>query len=101
MEFVLELDVPEELRDFAINVVDVAEEQLQLLINKQLDYGPGNINAFGELGVLVRCSDKVERLKNLYSKDRTPAHESVDDSWKDLGNYPLIAQMIRKGVWPE
>jgi len=79
----------------------IARECVDLLIAKQKDYGPGNINAFGEYGVLVRVNDKVERLKHLLSPsgENAPNNESIDDSWRDLTNYPIIAQMVRRGWW--
>jgi hypothetical protein len=43
----------------------IFREQMALMVKKRQDYGPGNINAFGELGVVVRLSDKMERLKHL------------------------------------
>ncbi len=75
------------------------EEQRALMIRKQSDYGPGNIAGFGELGVLVRTWDKVERLKTLLTAGKAPENESVDDSWKDLMNYALIALLVRRGIW--
>ena len=78
---------------------------------KQKDYGSRNISEFGEQGVLVRSSDKFERLKNLHGKIGiyTPsdkniilqeANESIDDTWLDISNYAIIAQMIRNDKWP-
>jgi hypothetical protein len=72
---------------------------LKLLDDKQLDYGPHNISAFGEFGVLVRCSDKVERLKHLQKKGN-PIHEGIHDSWQDLANYAVIAQLVHQNLWP-
>ena len=74
-------------------------EMRRVLLAKQADYGPGNIAKFGELGVLVRASDKVERLTNLLQSGREPNHESLDDSWLDLANYGLIGLMVRRGLW--
>lgn len=74
-------------------------EMRRVLLAKQADYGPGNIAKFGELGVLVRASDKVERLTNLLQSGREPNHESLDDSWLDLANYGLIGLLVRRGLW--
>ena len=43
----------------------IANEIVTLVCQKQADYGHGNINAFGELGIKVRVSDKKARLKNI------------------------------------
>lgn len=77
----------------------VLTELRTLMLLKQKDYGPGNIMSFGELGVLVRANDKLERLKNLNKSGKTPNNESVDDSWKDLSNYGIIALMLRRGIF--
>ncbi|HHW13490.1 MAG TPA: DUF1599 domain-containing protein [Firmicutes bacterium] len=75
----------------------VVDDLGELMFRKQHDYGPGNILAFGEFGVLVRLNDKLERLKNLYKKGVAPANESVEDSWRDAANYAIIALMLRRG----
>ena len=87
-------------RDFRHKVMEFKREEGQVIIDKQRDYGPGNINAFGDFGILVRINDKLERLKNLYTNSRDPQHESVDDSWMDASNYGTIARMYRDGEWP-
>lgn len=74
----------------------------QLLDKKNKDYGPRNISAFGEFGVLVRVNDKVERLKNLMKKDKGgPENESITDTWMDLYNYGVIGEMCHKGLWED
>jgi hypothetical protein len=80
----------------------LALDNISMLDRKQQDYGPGNIASFGELGVLVRTNDKVERLKNLWRTNRMsdPQNESVSDSWRDLSNYGLIGEMCHRGIWP-
>lgn len=77
----------------------VALENVQTLDRKQLDYGRENIAAFGEFGCLVRCNDKIERLKNLHRGGKPPNNEAVEDSWLDLSNYCLIAVLCRRGEW--
>jgi hypothetical protein len=75
----------------------VAEEIAQLLDRKRADYGSENIKKFGSQGVLVRVSDKVERLINLKDKN-TVNFESIEDSWKDLAGYSLLALLeLREG----
>ena len=87
--------------EIGLEALKVALANVQTLERKQQDYGAGNISAFGELGLLVRCNDKIERLKNLHKtgKMTDPANEAVTDSWLDLSNYGLIAVLVRTGVW--
>ena len=89
---------------FADAVWEVMDDIGNLLITKQLDYGPGNINnAHGGPinGLLVRIGDKFERLKNLFGKQSKPNFESIEDSFKDLANYAVIGILIQKGKWPK
>lgn len=92
------------LTQFTEDVGSIAVELENLLISKQQDYGPGNINNApgGPInGLMVRISDKVERLKHLLYTDSEPNHESVEDSFLDLANYAVIALMVRRGLWPD
>ena len=89
---------------FASAVWEVMDEIGNLLITKQSDYGPGNVNnAFGGPinGLLVRIGDKFERLKNLFKNKELPKHESIEDSFKDMANYAVIALMVQRGTWPK
>jgi len=94
---------PANHKEFCDNVWQVMDEIGNLLITKQLDYGPGNINnAHGGPinGLLVRIGDKFERLKNLVKKQQIkPQHEPIEDSFKDLANYGVIGLMIQRGLW--
>ena len=69
-------------------------ELLSLVISKQRDYGHGNINSFGIIGIVVRLSDKIERYKNLMLKKREPSNESIIDTVHDIIGYCLIALMF-------
>lgn len=78
-------------------------EMLVTFDKKQHDYGPGNIGAFGTLGIMVRINDKVERLKNLLANKKTSKArcEGIKDSLLDIANYAIIGQMVEKGWWPK
>ena len=92
------------MNQFVADSWDVIDELGNLLISKQRDYGPGNINnAYGGPinGLMVRMGDKFERLKNLLASGHTPEHEYIEDSFKDLANYCIIAMMVTRGTWPE
>jgi hypothetical protein len=84
-----------------MNAANIMTECLELLDQKQLDYGPGNINAFGEFGVLVRMNDKFERLKHLKQTGKEPSNEAIEDTYMDILNYACIALMLRRGTWPK
>lgn len=71
----------------------------QVFCMKQQDYGPENIACAGEVGVAVRCMDKVARLRNLDGKD--PLYEATEDTWVDLADYGVIGYMVHRGWWPK
>jgi hypothetical protein len=78
-------------------------ETFQVLVKKQLDYGPKNISLSpgGPLnGLRVRMHDKLSRINHLIDNGATPENESLRDSFLDLANYSIIAMMVLDDVWP-
>jgi hypothetical protein len=74
----------------------ITDEMLQTFIRKHKDYGKGNILDTGELGIVFRESDKLNRLKNILATGKKPTNEGIDDNWIDIGVYAVIALMFRK-----
>ena len=78
----------------------IAKELVDLLCDKQREYGHNNILKFGELGVIIRVSDKIERLITLnWREDQAVSgvkFESQDDTFRDLANYSIIGLMLRR-----
>ena len=69
-----------------------------LLECKHRDYGTQNLIKFGELGILVRCTDKVERLHNLYKNGGAALKsETSRDTWVDLAGYAIQAILMSDG----
>jgi len=94
------------IQEFEDDARKIYDELLAILVKKQIDYGPYNIwHAPGGAtnGLMVRMSDKLERLKNLIynPKSDKPKNESLEDSFVDLANYAIIALMIQRGKWPK
>ena len=80
----------------------IAAEIADLVTSKQRDYGTSNIlnSPFGaEHGIIVRLYDKLSRLANLTKKSKNPVNEPIEDSWKDVAGYSLIALMVRRGTF--
>jgi hypothetical protein len=76
----------------------VCKKLLEIFIKKHKDYGKGNILDTGELGILFRISDKVNRLKHLLNNCKNkPENETIDDNWEDIAVYAVIALLYRKG----
>jgi len=88
--------------NFQEDAQDIYDELLGILVMKQIDYGPLNIwNAPGGAtnGLMVRMSDKLERLKNLIYNSIEPNNEALEDSFVDIANYAIIALMVERGIW--
>lgn len=93
----------------ALNILDSIGVSLNkdfvtdLLIRKHIDYGPENINKFGQIGIIVRMYDKVSRLENILLKTdnnfnkavnvNTVKDESIIDTLIDIIGYAAIAVM--------
>ena len=88
----------------------IQQEQYELFAKKHLDYGPDNIAAgtnlsnndeidFALSGLWYRISDKVNRWKNMIITRRKPENETLIDTFQDLSNYAIIAQLVEKGKW--
>lgn len=75
----------------------VAGETLNMFLKKHKDYGKDNILDMGELGIAFRVSEKFNRIKHLLMNGKKPNNESLDDSWKDIAVYAIIAILLRKG----
>jgi len=88
----------------------IMNEQFELFAKKHLDYGMTNISAgtqlqnqeeidFALTGLWYRVSDKVNRWKNLIITKRASQNEPLSDTYKDLANYGIIAQLVERGLW--
>ncbi len=75
----------------------VEEELLQMFLKKHKDYGKGNIMSVKELGVALRISEKIERIKHLLMQGNAPVNESIEETWLDVGVYAIIAVLYRRG----
>jgi hypothetical protein len=75
----------------------LTEQMYSITLVKNNDYGStedplANFSEFGELGFLVRMSDKWKRIKTaLYEKrELAVANETVEDTLLDLANYCVL-----------
>ena len=89
-------------KEFVKSVGDIFDELKILLLKKHIDYGPKNISDSpgGPInGLRVRMHDKLARINNLVDNSRNPQHESLEDSFKDLANYSIIALLVLRQQW--
>jgi hypothetical protein len=87
------------MEPFEDGVDAVLAKLRETLIRKNRAYGSGNISIFGERGIVVRASDKMERLRTLaWDRRGDPEWETVEDTWLDLAGYSVLALMLREGA---
>ena len=78
---------------------EIALQIAQVVINKQNDYGHGNILAFKEQGLVVRLWDKINRLMNLVWFGHEPKTESTVDTFTDIAGYAIIGLMLANNTF--
>jgi len=90
----------------------IQQEQYELFSEKMMDYGLGNIALGSTLeeeediqlsltGIWLRCNDKINRLKNMLKRKgkNYVENEPMVDSFIDISNYGIIAQLVMRGKW--
>jgi hypothetical protein len=90
----------------------IQKEQYDLFAGKMLDYGLGNIALGSTLeeeediqlsltGIWLRCNDKINRLKNMLKRKGKSyvTDEPMIDSFIDISNYGIIAQLVMRNKW--
>ena len=103
----IEKHYPETAKEFQ----EIQYEQYETFCKKQMDYGPSNISMgtgggeavnkkLATTALVVRINDKVQRLLNLVvTNNREAQNEPVEDAFKDLSVYGIIAQIVKNGKW--
>ncbi len=88
----------------------IIDEQFELFARKHLDYGMHNVSAgtnlensdeveFAMTGLWYRLSDKINRWKNMIISGRKAQNETLIDTFQDVTNYGIIAQLVKRGMW--
>lgn len=76
----------------------ITAEMLALHKQKAAAYGANAIGATGFYGIVVRMSDKVQRLITLSGKT-VPLSETVEDTLLDLASYAVIGIIWLRNKW--
>lgn len=89
----------------------IQQEQYELFCAKQKNYGPDNISMGSTLereedrklslqGLFFRINDKINRYKQMIMFGSQDAvGESLNDTFKDISVYGIIAQLVQSGKW--
>ena len=103
----MEREWPEMTKEFK----KIQQEQYELFLHKQHDYGPGNISVGTQLqtpdevklsltGLWFRMNDKIQRLKTLLMGNKESAvDEPLEDAYLDVSNYGIMATVVKNGKW--
>jgi len=104
----MEHDWPQMTQEFK----KIQQEQYELFLHKQHDYGPGNISVGTQLqtpeevklsltGLWFRMNDKIQRLKTLLMGGRESVvnDEPLEDAFLDVSNYGIMATIVKNGKW--
>lgn len=103
----IETAYPETCKEFK----RLQKEQYSTFCKKQYDYGQHNITLGMDLSdpdnchlsitaIIIRINDKIQRLFNLVLKRKKQAqNEPIEDAFKDLSVYGIIAQIVANGKW--
>ena len=54
---------------------------------------------FAMTGLWYRLSDKINRWKNMIISGRKAQNETLIDTFQDVTNYGIIAQLVSRGMW--
>ena len=103
----IEKQYPETCNEFK----KLQKEQYDTFCKKQYDYGQHNITLGMDLSdpdsrhlsitaIIIRINDKIQRLFNLVLRRKVKAqNEPIEDAFKDLSVYSIIAQIVSNGKW--
>ena len=100
-------------KDFEQYFQGLYDEARDILVQRQAQYGPANIESLGIPGVFSRMSDdKMSRIKKALSGEfikgrvvlsqdslKELQHPSVRDALMDAANYCLILVSLIEGEW--
>jgi hypothetical protein len=105
-------DFEQKYSELAYEFQQIQKEQYELFAAKMMDYGLQNIALGSTLeksedinlsitGIWLRCNDKINRLKNMLQRNgkNYVAGEAMIDSFIDISNYGIIAQLVMRGKW--
>jgi hypothetical protein len=79
---------------------EIQAENAAVCEKKNKAYGDKNITRFGALGLVVRMTDKMERLINVVMNDPSLAgDELAKETAADMANYAVMLQMVEDGTF--
>ena len=102
-----EEEYPELSQEFKV----IQDEMYRMFAAKHMDYGLQNISLGGDLtkendkkfsliGLSIRLTDKISRLRNLLTNGRNFVKgEGMEDTFIDIANYGIIGMLVGRDKW--
>jgi Nucleotide modification associated domain 1 len=87
--------------EFEEAIVDTCHELAEIIIRKNRDYGDSFrkvYEEYGDLSLIIRLTDKLERLKSLQNKENLVKDESKEDTIRDTAGYAILALALKKVI---
>ena len=87
------------MNEFEQAVKEVCNELAEIIIRKNRDYGDSFrkvYEEYGDLSLIIRLTDKLERLKNLQNKENLVKDESKEDTIGDMAGYAILTLALKK-----
>lgn len=83
---------PRDIEQFRKRLMYHFRLMTDLLESKRRSYGTTNLIRFGGIGIVIRASDKIDRLANLYRDGGMVSGDGDSrlDAWRDLIGYGVL-----------
>lgn len=82
------------MNEFETKITNITTDLADTLIAKNHDYGNAfhdSVKEFGNVVMLIRLNDKLNRLKTLLNNEKKVSDESISDTLLDLAGYAILA----------
>ena len=94
----------EEEQPASEGIKDATADVLELVLDKNRRYGNDNLTTHGHLGIIVRVSDKLARIKNMSKADEKnkeeyeKARRKMERDYMDIAGYGILGlKLMREG----
>lgn len=87
------------MNDLYRKIQEETDDLAQLLIKKNTDYGDSfekGLDEYGDLHLVWRLEDKLNRLKSLIKNKDHRVNESREDTIRDIAGYAVLRLAVRK-----
>ncbi len=80
-----------------INLESREDKALETLKERHRYYGAGPLLLTGEIGIIVRSIDKLERIRFMTENKLEDKQDPLEDAWVDLFAYSILGYLLVRG----